>query len=201
MVEVFAELSCPFTHVGLRRLVARRAETGSHVRLRVKAWPLEWVNGDPLAPDFVAEEIAALRAQVAPDLFGGFDPTTFPPTTLPALAVASLAYSTDLGVGEAVSLALRDALFERGLDIADPGVLADIAAAHGVDAASADPDAVRAEYEEGKARGVVGSPYFFLSSVGYFCPALDITKVDGHLSITANVAEFDEFVARALGSR
>lgn len=200
MIEVFAELSCPFTHVGLRRFVARRADIGSDVRLRVKAWPLEWVNGDPLTPDFVAEEISALRAQVAPDLFGGFDRATFPATTLPALAVTSLAYSVGLAVGEAVSLALRDALFERGLDVGDPAVLADIAAAHGVDAALADPDAVRAEYEEGKARGVVGSPYFFVSSVGYFCPALDITKVDGHLSITANVVEFDEFAARALGA-
>lgn len=66
MIEVFADVVCPFTHVGLRRLVERRHELGSSAVLRVRAWPLELVNGEPLAADVVAEEVRELREQVAP---------------------------------------------------------------------------------------------------------------------------------------
>ena len=38
-----------------------------------------------------------------------------------------------------------------------------------------------ADWEEGRCRGVVGSPYFFLGREGFFCPSLDIERVDGHL--------------------
>ena len=199
MVTVFAELTCPFTHVGLRRLVARRDEIASRARFLVLAWPLEWVNGEPLDPAFAAMEIAALRTEVAPDLFRGFDPQTFPRTSLPALALTSLGYTVDLATGESVSLALRDAVFEQGIDIANPSVLSAIASAHGLDLRDADPDAVRAEYEEGRRRGVVGSPYFFVAGVGYFCPSLDITHVGDEFSIRFDAPAFEDFTTRALG--
>src|SRR3954464_13451066 len=47
-IEVFADVACPFTHVGLCRLVARRRESNSDAVLWVRAWPLELVNGEPL---------------------------------------------------------------------------------------------------------------------------------------------------------
>lgn len=110
VIEVFADVSCPFTHVGLRRLVNLRDELGrSDVHLRVRAWPLEVVNGHPLDPDFIAEEVEEIRDQVAADLFTGFTATAFPATTLPALALADAAYARDVQTGERVSLALRDA--------------------------------------------------------------------------------------------
>lgn len=71
MIDVFADVVCPFTHIGLRGLVERRREFGSSTVLRVRGWPLELVNGAPLAADVVAEEIRELRRQVAPDLFAG----------------------------------------------------------------------------------------------------------------------------------
>ena len=50
-IEVFAELSCPFTHLSLRRIVARREDLGrSGPRLRVRPWPLELVNGEREMP-------------------------------------------------------------------------------------------------------------------------------------------------------
>ena len=198
MVTVFAELTCPFTHVGLRRLIARREESTSPARFLVLAWPLEWVNGEAMDPAFAALEIAALRTEVAPDLFRGFDPKTFPRTSLPALALASLAYTVDLATGESVSLALRDAVFEQGIDIAHASVLSAIASAHGLDVRDADPDAVRAEYDEGRRRGVVGSPYFIVEGVGYFCPSLDITHVGDEFSIRFDAPAFEDFAARAL---
>jgi len=199
VVTVFAELTCPFTHVGLRRLVTRRDEIASRARFLVLAWPLEWVNGAPLDPEFAAMEITALRTEVAPDLFRGFDPKTFPRTTIPALAMASLAYTVALATGESVSLALRDAVFEQGVDIGDPSVLSAIANAHGLDVRDADPDAVRAEYEEGQRRGVVGSPYFIVEGVGYFCPSLDISHVGDEFSIRFDAPAFEDFTLRALG--
>jgi hypothetical protein len=46
VVEVFADVSCPFAHVGLRRLVEQRDKLArDDIVLRVRAWPLELVNG------------------------------------------------------------------------------------------------------------------------------------------------------------
>src|SRR6476646_8870676 len=126
-IEVFADVRCPFTHVGLRRFVDRREELGRHdVRLWVRAWPLELVNGEPLDPDFVGEEVAELRRQVAPDEFRAFTSAGFSATSLPALQLAAAAYAQGDEVGEQVSLSLRWLLFEEGRDIADPAVLADV---------------------------------------------------------------------------
>ena len=151
-VEVFADIVCPFTHVGLRRLSeARRGRETSPV-VRVRAWPLEWLNGVPLDPDMVAHEIDALRAQVAPDMFAGFDAATFPRTSIPAFGLAAAAYAVDDLTGEVMSLALRDALFERGKDISDDDVLREIGQPFGVEplARSVAESAVRTDWERGK---------------------------------------------------
>jgi predicted DsbA family dithiol-disulfide isomerase len=201
-IEVFADVCCPFTHVGLRRLVERRAQLGrDQPRLRIRAWPLELVNGHPLDPALIAHEIAELRAQVAPDLFVGFDAGAFPATSMPALALVSAAYRRDLATGEAVSLALRDALFEHGRDIADRAVLAEIAAGNGVGEPD-DDDRERPvdDWHEGQRRGVVGSPYFFVATGPVFCPTLEITKVDGRLHITTDADAVESFMVAALGS-
>ena len=200
VVEVFADVVCPFTHVGLRRFVEARAEAGAlDVGLRVRAWPLELVNGKPLDPGFVAEEIDDLRAQVAEDLFVGFDPATFPTSSLDALGVAAVAYDHGPTTGEAVSLALRDALFERGRPVGDGAVLAAIAADHGVEVP--DPAWTRARLDqdlaEGRERGVIGSPHFFLSDDSWFCPGLEIERRGEHLHIQADEAPFREFLAQA----
>src|SRR4051812_12342997 len=135
VIDVFADVACPFTHVGLKSFVARRAALGrDDVVLRVRAWPLEIVNGHPLDPGDVAEEIDALRQQMGSTLFAGFTQESFPATSLPAMAVASAAYGHGLVIGERVSLKLRDMLFEQGIPIADIDVLRDVAAEHGIGA-------------------------------------------------------------------
>ena len=107
-IEVFADICCPFTHVGLRRLVERRDALGrSDVVIKARAWPLELVNGAPLDPVMIGEEVDALRAQVAPDLFTNFQPSRFPASSLPALRLAATAYDHSLVLGEQISLALR----------------------------------------------------------------------------------------------
>jgi len=201
VIEVFADVGCPFTHLGLLRFVERRSELGrDDVQLWVRGWPLEIVNGAPLDPHFIAEEVADLRRQVAPRSFVGFRETSFPATSLPALALAVAAYEEDLATGERVSLALRDLLFEQGEDVADPEVLDALAAQHGLVVDLDDTSQVLADHAEGVERGVIGSPHFFTPTGGFFCPALDVQRdQDGHLRITADPDGFDRFIASCLG--
>ncbi len=194
VIEVFADVRCPFTHVGLRRLVERREELGADVLLRIRAWPLELVNDAPLDPGLVAKEIEALQTQVAGDLFRGFDRSRFPASSLPALGLAAAAYRQDLAVGERVSLLLRDVLFEQGRDIAQPDVLAALAADAGVSAAVGLPDVVVADWHEGRDRGVIGSPHFFVGDRGYFCPMLEIRHEDGRFAISRRDRFLDELL-------
>ena len=184
-IEVFGDIVCPFTYVGLRRFFAERSKAGSTRRLRVRAWPLEWVNGRPLAPAHVAHEIEALRASVAPGLFRGFDASTFPDTSIPALGLAAAAYAVDDVAGEAVSLAIREALFERGVDISDDAALREIAHEHQIEMPSPSEAeaAVRADFEAGKQRGVKGSPHFFDRDHDWFCPTLLIESEGEHFDV------------------
>ena len=202
VVEVYADVLCPFTHVGLRRLVARRTELGvTRPVLRVHAWPLEVVNGEPLAAAMVAEEVEVIRERVAPDLFRGFDEARFPSTSLPALALAARAYREGDDEGERCSLALRDALFERRLDVSDATVLATIADAVGISGATPqDAAAVSTDLERGRARGVVGSPHFFVGVDGFFCPSLDIQRdQDDNLQVAFDPTGFAAFTGRCFG--
>ena len=196
VIEVFADVLCPFTHVGLRRFVEHRRELGrDDVSLRVRAWPLEIVNGQPLDPHFVAEEIDDIREQLDISLFAGFDEETFPASSLRALALAAAAYEQDLATGETVSLALRDLLFEQGGDIADPEVLLRLADEHGVSVDLTDERPVLADHAEGIERGVIGSPHFFTPAGSFFCPGLDVHRDEaGHLKVKASKG-FDQFLA------
>jgi predicted DsbA family dithiol-disulfide isomerase len=189
-VEVFAEIACPFTHVGLRRFVAERARRGVPRRLIVRAWPLEWINGQPLATEHVAAEIDALRETVAPGLFTGFDVATFPHTSIRAFGLVAAGYARGPATGEALSLAVRDALFEQGLDVSDDAVLRAIGARFGVAPLSprAATAAARADWRRGRRRGVQGSPHFFVQGTEWFCPGLDITKRDDHFEVAASTA-------------
>jgi predicted DsbA family dithiol-disulfide isomerase len=198
-VEVFADVRCPFTHVGLRRLVEGRTAAGRFdVRLWVRAWPLELVNGEPLDPALIYDEVDELRRQVAPDLFRGFRPDSFPTTSLPALGLAASAYQLNADLGERVSLALRCALFEAGRDISDPAVLADVAARAGAPSGLAiDAAQVMSDWRDGQGRGVIGSPHFFVGRETYFCPSLDIRRDDaGHLSIAVDEKRLRRFMDR-----
>ena len=200
VIEVFADVRCPFAHVGLRRLFDQRERRGSQVPFFVRAWPLEIVNGKPLDPELVAEEVEALRVQVAPDLFTGFDHSRFPTTSLPALALTAHAYKTGAEVGAQVALALRWALFEEGRDIAWNDVLDEIAASAGVGRPhDGDEGAVEDDLTEGRQRDVIGSPHFFIGEASYFCPTLDISHDNGHLRITGDPAKFDELLDVSFG--
>ena len=108
------------------------------------------------------------------------------------------AYERDAATGLAVSLELRTALFEQGKDVSDPDVLARIAAAHDLPAPTTETsDAVQADYDGGLARGVKGSPHFFVASDDFFCPSLDLGHDDdGHLTARFDADMLADFFAR-----
>ncbi len=84
--------------------------------------------------------------------------------------------------------------------MARPDVLARIASDQGVVFPSADTDRlVRHDYEEGKRRGVRGSPEFFLDGHGWYCPSLRIDKVGGALRIQPDVEQVQAFLAACFG--
>ena len=179
IVEVFADITCPFTHVGLNRVVAQLASLGRGTDILVRAWPLEWVNGTPLDAAGVAEKIAVLNEELGVDDFGGFSVDVWPDTTIPALNLAAQAAAVDMATGLRVSRALRAALFVDGRDVADDDVLADIAGDHGLESPARDPlPQVLADYEEGQRRGVRCSPDFWVGTSEFFCPALNLTRDD-----------------------
>ncbi len=196
-VEVFADVSCPFAHVALRQLVSRRDELHrSDLGFRVRAWPLELVNGSPLDSSVVAKEVEALQADAAPTLFSHFDPSRFPSTSLRALDLAEVGYVSSAELGERVSLAVRHALFEEGRDIADPAVLTGIATTFGLDSPRPEErQAVLRDWRAGQARGVAGSPHFFCGTESAFCPSLDTFKEAGRLAVQVNRGALDAFLA------
>ena len=159
------------------------------------------MNGQPLDAGPVGDKIEALRAFAAADLFAGFDPDHFPATTIPALELSARAYAKGERAGEAVGLALRDAVFEHGLDVSDGAVLASIATAHGLDADDLDVERplVLADWEDGRARGVVGSPHWFCDGGDYFCPTLVITHDHGQLVVAPDEQGLETFLAGCLG--
>ncbi len=143
--------------------------------------------------------VRALRDQVAPNLFRGFDERAFPATSMPALRLEAWARRQSVGAGERVSLALRDAMFEHGRDIADAEVLREIAARCGVDVPLAESDNdVIADWRDGEHRGVVGSPHFFAAEGNWFCPSLTITHSGSGLRMADNRDGFDRFAAMCL---
>jgi len=201
-IEVFADIWCPFTHVGLRAVAEQRQAAGrGDLGIVVRSWPLELVNGEPMDRHKAQHHADDLRAQVSPGLFADLDVEHFPTSTIDALAFVVRAYRSGVTFGERASFALRDALFEHGRDISDPAVLQEIADELGVGMPDdRDRDAVRADWEEGKQRGVQGSPHFFYGDLGVFCPSLSITRDESGLTIVADRERFDAFLQQCLSA-
>ena len=154
-VEVFADVWCPFTHVGLRRFVDHRRETGASTSAcgfgRGRS---NWSTASRSTSTSSSRRSPRSERSSRPTSSSGSIRSRFPTTTLPALELTGHAYRASTAVGEAVALELRDRLFERGEDIGSPDVLAEVAAAHGLDAAAADSvEIVESDWAEGTSRG------------------------------------------------
>ena len=97
------------------------------------------------------------------------------------LALEATEYARTQGKLEAFHRGVFDAYFGNAENIGDPDVLAAVATAHGLTTEAGDDLPIR-DWEEGKARGVIGSPHFFTPGGDWFCPSLDVSRADdGHL--------------------
>jgi len=198
-IEIFADVWCPFAHFSLRAVRALRDSISPASPILVRAWPLELVNGKPLDPVVTAGHVGELRRDVAPELFTGFDPDAMPTTTLGALALVETANDADPWLGERISVRLRDALFEEGRRI-DDAMLTPLARRSGFDVTViGDRARVEARLEEGRTRGVQGSPHIFIGDSGMFCPLLDIERDRlGGVHMRERFERFEAFVQEHL---
>jgi len=196
-IEVFADIWCPFAYVGLRMIRNYRNKVGAtDTAITVRSWPLELVNSAPMDPVKAKGNCDALREQVAPDAFACVNVDNFPTSTLDALTLIAHAYSVDIDRGENATFRVREALFEEGRDISDHTVLDDLAREIGVsDYGDPTHAAVHADWQEGKKRGVIGSPHFFYGTVGTFCPSLQMTREPATgLTIHTDASRLQEFL-------
>lgn len=197
-VEVFADITCPFTHVGLRIMRAELDKLSTPATVRVRAWPLEWVNGEPMDGTAVAGKVLNLRPQLGDAHFANFDPLSFPTTTIPALNLTASAYELDAESGLRMSLEIRDLLFEQGHDIASNDVLGPLAARYGLDTPTLEPSqSILDDYEAGQQLQVLGSPHFFVADEDFFCPSLDLQRDEaGNLKAQVDVHGIADFLSR-----
>ena len=196
-IEICADLWCPFAYAGLRSAIEVRDDSDRpETPIWVRSWPLEKINGAPLDPETTRSHAHELREQVVPELFSHVDEWNFPVSTLEPLALVARGYRVSPRIGEALSVALRTALFEEGRNISDMSVLEEFAARFETGLPDdEDRAAVFADYEEGRSRGVQGSPHFFCGDQGSFCPSLQITREpEGGLHIASNSSRLRTFL-------
>ena len=121
-IEVFADIWCPFAHVGLRAIQERAGPERSH--RRVDLGPSVAVAiGERRAPrsdGHLATRRRTCESRSPRSCSATSTSDRFPTSTLDALALANRAYRSGLHSGERASFALRDALFEEGRDVSDP---------------------------------------------------------------------------------
>ena len=107
------------------------------------------------------------------------------------------AFPTAIGVVSKCLLVV--ALAMVGLDISRPDVLQTIASQEGAPPPSPGArDQVQADWRDGQARDVSGSPHWFVGEADFFCPSLEIERVDGRLQIHTDPAAFDAFLKTCL---
>ncbi|GIU84599.1 MAG: dithiol-disulfide isomerase [Acidimicrobiales bacterium] len=196
-VEVWADVLCPFAHWSMRRLreLVSRIRGERWIEVRVRAWPLEWVNSSPWSATHVEDEVRALRVSCAPDDFREFDAANFPESSIILLGAIARANEVHPSLGEQVSYALRDAVFERGLPLGCMSELERVLASLGLplpDRATAEA-LVRRDWDEGRRRGVDGSPHFFVGGRSWFCPMLRVRHDQGGYHVSADEEVGEEF--------
>lgn len=179
VVEVFSDISCPFAHVALHAFSEHLAAANRRdVRIWVRSWPLEWVNGKPMEASDAVRQAVELRQQATPYLFEEFDGSRFPHSTIPVLALVAKGYRIGYRVGESLSFEVRELLFEHGQDVSDPVILNRIGRYFDLGPPGPDDYAtVVADWKEGIDRGVRGSPHFFCGESDVYCPSLDCSPL------------------------
>lgn len=183
LIDVVSDVVCPWCFVGAKHLEDALARvSGAPIVVRWRPYQL-----DPTIPDGGVDRKAYMRKKFGdgPQLQEAhqrledlgdkagitfdFDAIQISPNTLDAHRLIRWAF--EAGVQDMIVKALFSAYFERGIDIGDKSVLADIAGACGMDRAAIrakldtddDKDQVRAEITEAQKIGITGVPFFIMN--------------------------------------
>lgn len=183
LIDVVSDVVCPWCFVGAKHLEQALASvSGAPIVVRWRPYQL-----DPTIPDGGVDRKAYMQKKFGdgPQLkeahqrleaLGGnagiafdFDAIQISPNTLDAHRLIRWAF--EAGVQDMIVKALFSAYFERGIDIGDKSVLADIAGACGMDRGlirakldtAEDKEAVRAEIAEAQKIGITGVPFFIMN--------------------------------------
>ena len=174
-IVVWSDLSCPFAHCAVSRLLRTRAELGldGRVHLDHRAFPLELFNERPIPKvinDTEAPAVAAIEPQAGWQVWQRPD-SEYPVTTLLALEAVQAAKAQGLAAGEQLDRALRVAFWEQSRCIGLWSVVLDAATS----CPAVDVEALRAalldgaarrtvfdHFEQARADEVKGSPHLFL---------------------------------------
>jgi predicted DsbA family dithiol-disulfide isomerase len=174
-IVVWSDLSCPWAHCAVSRLLRTRTELGldGRVHLDHRAFPLELFNEAPVAKPINDAEIpviAAIEIQAGWQAWAPPD-HQYPVTTLLALEAVQAAKEQGLAAGEQLDRGLRRAFFAHSRCIGLWSVILDVAASClAVDAEAlrqalldgAGRRAVFDHFEQAKDDEVKGSPHLFL---------------------------------------
>jgi predicted DsbA family dithiol-disulfide isomerase len=197
VLTVFSDLHCPWAYVFSIRLRRHRAAVGQPP-VAWRCWPLELVNQRGTPWDTVSQEIPVL-AQLEPDHFAAPRRSSWPSTLLPAMEALKVA--AELGGAQAADRfdeAARRAFFLDRRDLSLRPTLLDLATEVGLDRAAFRDEfdggghrrAVVADWEEGRRRGVEGSPHAFLADgSGVFNPGIGKVEWQGGIPVLREVHE------------
>ena len=183
LIDVVSDVVCPWCFVGAKHLEQALASvSGAPIVVRWRPYQL-----DPTIPDGGVDRKAYMQKKFGdgPQLkeahqrleaLGSnagiefdFDAIQISPNTLDAHRLIRWAF--EAGVQDMIVKALFSAYFERGIDIGDKNVLADIAGACGMNReiirakldSTDDFDAVRTEISEAQRIGISGVPFFIMN--------------------------------------
>lgn len=212
VVTVYGDLACPFASLAIAGLRAARDRLGLDLKLDIRAFPLELVNGRPHRFGVLEVEKPVLVG-IAPHL--GWqrwraDPTTWPASTLLPLEAVQAAKRPEVGglaASEELDSALRRALFVDSRCIAVLQVILEVAEeCAGVDRtallAAIRAGAGRAEvfsHLDQQERGAVhGSPHVFVASGrDWLNPGIDLDHAGDYPVIKRHDSGVYEEIVRA----
>ncbi|MDY6943920.1 MAG: 2-hydroxychromene-2-carboxylate isomerase [Pseudomonadota bacterium] len=172
VVEFFWDVVSPYTYLAATQMAKLKAQTGAEVRWRpfllggvFKATRNQPPANLPAKAKYMPRDLQTWAAYY--DVPFAF-PSSFPANTLLAMRGATLIEDADKL--EAYALGLFAAHWERGEDISQPGLVAEIASAAGLDGEALvarageqeAKDRLRRNTEEAVERGAFGAPTFFV---------------------------------------
>jgi predicted DsbA family dithiol-disulfide isomerase len=174
VVTIWSDVHCPWATTAIHRLRRARERDGLDVEFRLRAWPLELVNGEVDGRDALLLEVGVLSTY-EPEIFSAYQNDAWPSTFLPAHELVAAARRVHgPRTAEDVDYALRLSFFRDSVDISlRPGLerALQLAAGFGSDldaqAVLAEWDCggpradVLADFRESKDAGVQGSPHVF----------------------------------------